>query len=125
MTLRESSTTVDSSVLRIELVESSDGYLARFVGEIIAETTGALRSIEPMLINEARVIFDFCGVTSVDGAGLQAAVKLMDAVYTFGGRLRVGDDDGPFVQGEWTESAGGYVGHQSSAGRLGQLTVRS
>jgi hypothetical protein len=38
------------------------------------------------------VILDFSGLTSIDGVGCQATIKLMDAVYIFGGRFIVREE---------------------------------
>ena len=42
-----------------------------------------------MLVNEAHVTLDLSGVTSIDGAGLLALVRVIDAVLAFGGRLTI------------------------------------
>ncbi len=77
----------DAPLLEVELAESPGGYLARFRGDPVAETMAVLWGIEPMLLNETRVSFDVSGVTSVDQAGLKAALKLVGALHTFGERL--------------------------------------
>jgi ABC-type transporter Mla MlaB component len=74
-------------LLEVELAESPRGYLARFRGDLVAETTAVLWGIEPMLLNETRVSIDVSGVTSVDQAGLKAALKLVEALHAFGGSL--------------------------------------
>jgi anti-anti-sigma regulatory factor len=123
MGLNDQPASVGSPLLEIELAESSEGLLARFVGVIVAETAPVVRSIEPMLINEARVVLDFCGVTGMDGVGLQAAVKLMDAVYTFGGKLVAEEVSGSLSGFPLTEPT--YRHDHGIAETLGRLTVRS
>lgn len=73
--------------LEVELAESPGGYLARFRGDLVADTMAVLWGIEPILLNETRVSFDVSGVTSVDQAGLKAALKLVEALHTCGGHL--------------------------------------
>jgi hypothetical protein len=82
-----SSGTDEAPLFEVELAESPSGYLARFRGDLVAETLGVLWGIEPILLNEPRVSLDLSGVTSVDRAGLEAALKLVEALHTFGGRL--------------------------------------
>jgi ABC-type transporter Mla MlaB component len=77
----------DAPLLEVELAESPGGYLARFRGELVAETMAVLWGIEPILLNETRVSIDVSGVTSVDQAGLIAALKLVEALHAFGGSL--------------------------------------
>jgi ABC-type transporter Mla MlaB component len=57
------------------------------MGDLVAETTGVLWGMEPILRNEPRVSFDLSGITSVDRAGLGAALKLVEALHALGGRL--------------------------------------
>jgi hypothetical protein len=123
MGLNDHPACVGSPMLEIELAESSEGFLARFVGAVVAETSAVVRSIEPMLINEARVVLDFCGVTGMDGAGLQAAVRLMDAIYTFGGSLTVAEGSGRFGKCVLTEPR--PLNDHGFPGTFGRLTVRS
>jgi ABC-type transporter Mla MlaB component len=78
--------------LEIELVEISKGCLARFSGDLVAETRAGLWSIEPMLVNEVRVALDVSGVTSIDGSGLEAALRLINTVHTFGGTVTFGGE---------------------------------
>ena len=80
----------DAPLLQVELAESPRGYLARFTGDLVAETTGVLRGIEPILLNETRVSLDLSGVTSVDQAGLRAALNLVEVLHACGGRLTIG-----------------------------------
>jgi len=92
--VRKPSTTVDNEppLLEIELVEISNGCLARFSGDIVAGTRAGLWSIEPMLAIEVRVALDFSGVTSIDGSGLEAALRLINAIHTSGGTVTFGGD---------------------------------
>lgn len=80
----------DAPLLQVELAESPRGYLARFRGDLVAETAGVLRGIEPILVNETRVSLDLSGVTSVDQVGLEAALNLVEALHAYGGRLTIG-----------------------------------
>jgi ABC-type transporter Mla MlaB component len=81
----------ESPVLQVELMEdTSGGCLARMSGHLVGETVAALWSIEPMMANEARVVLDLSGVVTIDSAGLEATVRLMDAIRAFGGRLTIG-----------------------------------
>jgi ABC-type transporter Mla MlaB component len=80
----------ETPLLKIELVEIANGCLARVSGDLVSETRAGLWGIEPMLANEARVALDLSGVTSVDGAGLEAVLRLMHAVHTFGGTVTFG-----------------------------------
>jgi ABC-type transporter Mla MlaB component len=91
MSVREATVPVLSPRLEITLIGGSDGCTARISGEVIAETTVALGSIESMLVNEAHVILDFSGITSIDEAGLLAVVRVIDAVLAFGRRLTIGE----------------------------------
>jgi len=81
---------LDSPLLEIELAESPAGYVAQFRGDLVAETTGALWGIERLLLNEPRVSLDLSGVRSVDRAGLKAALRFVEALHAFGGRLTIG-----------------------------------
>jgi ABC-type transporter Mla MlaB component len=77
--------------LQIELLEdTSGGCLARMSGHLIGQTAAALWSIEPMMANEARVVLDLSGVVAIDSAGLEATIRLMDAIRAFGGTLTIG-----------------------------------
>jgi ABC-type transporter Mla MlaB component len=81
-------------LLQIELSENaSGGCLARISGHLVGETIAALWSIEPMMANENRVVLDLSGVVAIDGAGLEATVRLMDAIRAFGGSLTIGRDE--------------------------------
>ena len=91
MRLREATVPALSPRLEVALIGGSDGCTARISGEVIAETTVALGSIESMLVNEAHVTLDLSGVTSIDDAGLLALVRVIDAVLAFGGRLTIGE----------------------------------
>jgi ABC-type transporter Mla MlaB component len=82
----------DVPLLQIELLESPSGCLARLSGDLVGETTAGLWSIEPMLTNEARVVLDLSGITTIDSAGLEATLRLMDAIRNFGGRLTIGHE---------------------------------
>jgi ABC-type transporter Mla MlaB component len=92
MTFSKETADNEAPFLEIELVEISNGCLARFSGDLVAETRAGLWSIEPMLANEVRVALDVSGVTSIDGSGLEAALRLMNAVHTFGGTVTFGGE---------------------------------
>ena len=92
MTVSEEAAHNEAPLLEIELMEISHGCLARLSGDLVAETRVGLWSIEPMLANEARVALDVSGVTSIDGPGLEAALRLMHAVHTFGGTVTLGSE---------------------------------
>jgi ABC-type transporter Mla MlaB component len=111
-------------MLRIELVEGPRGCLVRFSGDLVGDTSVCLWSIEPMLINEARVTLDLSGITSIDVAGLEAALRLMGAIHAFGGRLTIG-------RGELSATAFGSPVGESAVSRfdtgartLGRFGVR-
>jgi hypothetical protein len=81
-------------LLQIELLEdTSGGCVARVSGHLVGEAAAALGSIEPMMANEARVVLDLSGVVSIDNAGFEATVRLIDAVRGFGGRLIIGREE--------------------------------
>jgi hypothetical protein len=46
-----------------------------------------------MMANEVQVVLDLSGVVTIDGAGLEATVRLMDAIRGFGGRLIIGTEE--------------------------------
>ena len=92
MTVSEEAAHNEAPLLEIELMEISHGCLARLSGDLVAETRAGWWSIEPMLANEARVALDVSGVTSIDGPGLEAALRLMHAVHTFGGTVTFGSE---------------------------------
>jgi len=43
-----------------------------------------------MMANETRVVLDLSGVETIDSAGLEATVRIMDAIRAFGGSLTIG-----------------------------------
>jgi len=92
MTVSKEDAHNEAPLLEIELMEISHGCLARLSGDLVAETRAGLWSIEPMLGNEAHVALDVSGVTSIDGPGLEAALRLMHAVHTFGGTVTFGSE---------------------------------
>jgi hypothetical protein len=78
-----------------------------------------------MLANEAGVALDVSGVTSIDGAGLEATVRLIDAIHTFGGKLTIGCQqpsktgvEGPSVSFETGQ-------HEPAVVVLGRLDIRA
>jgi hypothetical protein len=87
MTPSEEAADNERPFLEIELVEISKGCLARFSGDLVAETRTGLWSIEPTLANEVRVALDVSRVTSIYGSGLEAALRLINTVHTFGGTV--------------------------------------
>ena len=92
MTVSEEAAHNEAPLLEIELMEISHGCLARLSGDLVAETRAGLWSIEPILANEARAALDVSGVMSIDGPGLEAALRLMHALHTFGGSVTFGSE---------------------------------
>jgi hypothetical protein len=80
----------EGPLLEIELMEIPNGCLARLSGDLIWETRAGLPSIEPMMANETRVTLDVSGLTSIDRAGLEAALRLICAIHAFGGTVLFG-----------------------------------
>jgi ABC-type transporter Mla MlaB component len=64
-------------------------------GHLVKDTMAALWSVESMVVNESRVVIDLSGVVTIDSAGLEATVRLMDAIRSFGGRLTIGCEESP------------------------------
>lgn len=77
-------------LLQVELAEGPRGYLARFTGDLVAETTGVLWGMEPNPAQRDPRVLDLSGVTSVDQAGLKAALNLVEVLHACGGRLTIG-----------------------------------
>jgi ABC-type transporter Mla MlaB component len=100
MRRREATGSALSPRIEIALIEGSDGCIARISGDMIAESTVAIGSIESMLVNETHVTLDLSGITSIDNAGLIAAMRLIDAVLAFGGRLTMGEHLADHPEGE-------------------------
>jgi ABC-type transporter Mla MlaB component len=107
-------------LLEIELMEIANGCLARFSGDLVSETAAGVWSIEPMLANEARVALDVSGVTSIDGSGLEAALRLMHAVHTCGGTVTFGTED---VSRDLGDRLSVSPPDESSTGMLGRLNL--
>jgi ABC-type transporter Mla MlaB component len=82
----------DSPRLHIELVCLMSGSHVRMCGEVVVETVTVLWGIESLLLNETRVTFDFSAVTSIDSAGLEAVLDVMNSVRASGGRVATGCD---------------------------------
>jgi hypothetical protein len=91
MTLSSRPDWLNFPLLEVELAESPSGFLARFRGDLVAETIGVLIGIEPILLNETRVSFDLSEIRSVDQAGLKAALKLVASLHALGARLILPD----------------------------------
>jgi hypothetical protein len=85
----------EEAQLEVELVSSSNGCIARFSGDLVEQTRAVLYGVESILMNDSRVVLDLSGIVSFDGAGLEAALNLMDAVRGFGGVLAVGGEHRP------------------------------
>ena len=99
-------------LLQIELLEdTSGGCLARMSGHLVGEAAAVLGGMEPMMANEARVVLDLSGIVSIDSAGLEATVRLIDAVLGFGGRLIIGREESP-VDGVSESVFPGDLNHQ-------------
>jgi hypothetical protein len=92
MTLGKEATDSSGPLLEIELVEIINGCLARFRGDLVSETSFGLSSIEPMLANEAHVTLDVSAVRSIDGPGLEAVLRLVGTIHTFGGTVIFGSE---------------------------------
>jgi ABC-type transporter Mla MlaB component len=45
-------------------------------------------------------VLDLSGVVTIDGAGLEATIRLMDAIRSFGGTLTIGREEMPVEGGE-------------------------
>jgi ABC-type transporter Mla MlaB component len=92
--LQEEARATAPPLLEIELLEHpTGGCVARMSGNLVGGTAAALWSIEPMMANEVQVVLDLSGIVTIDSAGLEATVRLMDAIRGFGGRLIVGSDE--------------------------------
>jgi ABC-type transporter Mla MlaB component len=87
---REATAARGFAMLEIELVPQSTGCTARFFGDLVAGTCTALWGAESVLLHESHVTMDLSGITSMDSAGLEAALSLMDAVRHRGGMIKVG-----------------------------------
>jgi hypothetical protein len=81
----------EEAQLEVELISSASGCVARFCGDLVEGTRAVLYGVESILMNDSRVVLDLSGIVSFDGAGLEAALDLMDAVRGFSGSLVVGD----------------------------------
>jgi hypothetical protein len=80
--------------LEVQLISGPEGCRARFAGDLIEGTRAAVWGVEQILLHDARVVVDLSGITSFDSLGLEAALGLMDAVRSFGGKLTIGDEVG-------------------------------
>ena len=87
MTPSEQEADTERPFLEIELVEISKGCLARLSGDLVGETRAGLWSIEPMLAERSPCRHRCVGMTSIDGSGLEAALRLINTVHTFGGTV--------------------------------------
>jgi ABC-type transporter Mla MlaB component len=81
--------------LDIEFVCLLTGTYVRMRGEVVVQTRTALWGAESLLVNEARVTFDFSAVTSIDSAGLETVLSLMDGVRSHGGTVVITCDGLP------------------------------
>jgi ABC-type transporter Mla MlaB component len=75
--------------LDIEVYEARHGFVARVIGDLVAETTFALVQLERALVAASQVVIDLSGVTTLDDPGLEALMHLVKhrhdagAVITF------------------------------------------
>ena len=81
----------DAGLLEVQLISGPDGCLARFTGDLIEETQNVLWGVEEILLHDVRVVLDLSGISSFDSSGLEAALRLMDAVRSAGGNLKIAD----------------------------------
>jgi len=88
--LIDDSVVPESPFLEIELIVRPYGCVARLTGDLIGETMAGLWGIESILINEVETAFDFSAVRTIDGAGLEAVLQLMNVVRSMGRRLSIG-----------------------------------
>jgi ABC-type transporter Mla MlaB component len=63
--------------LDIEVYEERRGFVARLIGDLVAETTLALVQLERSLVTISEVIIDLSGVTTLDDPGLEALMHLV------------------------------------------------
>jgi ABC-type transporter Mla MlaB component len=77
-------------LLEIELDQSAQGCITRFIGDLTAETLPALWSLEPILMNESRVSLGLSRITTIDSAGLEATLILISAINATEGYLTIG-----------------------------------
>ena len=91
--------------LEVELEDGPKECLVHLRGDLLAETSGGLWSVESILVNEAAVVIDLSGVTSVDGAGLESVLILMNAVQASGRSLSFGKGQCGYGQRKCLSSA--------------------
>jgi len=70
--------------LEITLDGGAAGCLVKFGGDVVEQTRTALWTLEPLLMNETSITFDVSKIRSVDVAGLEAALNLMQFVHSSG-----------------------------------------
>jgi hypothetical protein len=78
--------------LEVQLYSGPEGCVAQFFGDLVDQTSMVVREIGEILRNDARVVLDLSGVTSFDNLGLEAALGLVDAVRSAGGRVTIGGE---------------------------------
>jgi len=80
--------------LEITLDGGAAGCHVKFGGDVVEQTRTALWTIEPLLMNETSVTFDVSQIRSVDVAGLEAALNLMQFVHSSGVNFTIGAEPG-------------------------------
>ena len=79
--------------LEITLDGGASECHVQFGGDVVEKTRSALWTLEPLLMNERNITFDVSQIRSVDVAGLEAALNLMQFVHSSGVNFRI--DAGP------------------------------
>lgn len=79
--------------LEARLIPGSNGCTVQLRGELVRESQLVVHIIEAMVASDPRVVLDLSGVTAVDLQGLEAVLKLMDAVRSGDGHLLFGGED--------------------------------
>src|ERR1700744_5584005 len=82
----------ETSGFEVQLSSGFDGCFVQFAGALNTQARMILWELGAFLAHEVRVEFDFSGVASFDGPGLEAGLGLMDTVRSFGGRTTIGSD---------------------------------
>jgi len=70
--------------LDIEVYEARHGFVARLIGDLVADTTLALVQLERALVATSQVVIDLSGVTTLDDSGLEALMRLVKARHDAG-----------------------------------------
>jgi len=73
--------------LDIEVYDERRGFVARLIGDLVAETTLALVQLERSLVTISEVIIDLSGVTTLDDPGLEALMHLVKTRHDAGASI--------------------------------------